>query len=157
MKKIYDKVSKQWIPVGDEFYKQYSRQIGLFINKEQRNNHCVCPISKWWLCDCDCQMCEFYVGDVSLDEPVNEDDLSLLDLLSSNSPSTENIIEDNELVNGLWKELSELSDEDFQMCRFLANNTQTETAKKMGITRDTLRWRWKKVQKRLAKKLKNFF
>ena len=157
MKKSYDKINKVWISVSDDVFEEYRNDTNVYCRKNQRHGNCKCPRSKRWLCDLDCPMCEFYICDESLDEPIGESENTLIDLLPSNSPSVESVIENKELLNALRKELSKLSDEDLKMCRLLANNTQTETAKKMRISRDALRWRWKKVQERLAKNLKKFF
>ena len=156
---IYDKMSKKWIPVTESVHKAYCQEIDIFRRKEQRRGHCKCPRSKWWTCDCDCLICEFYIGSefASLDEPIGEDEMDLIDSLPSNMPSTEDIAADNEFFNALWDELSELSDEDFKICQLLVNYSKTEAAKKMGISRDALNRRCKKLQIQLGEKLKKFF
>ena len=94
---------------------------------------------------------------MSLDEPIGEDEMNLIDSLPSNMPSTEDIAADNELLNALRDELFKLSDEDFKICQLLVNYSKTEAAKKMGISRDALNRRCKKLQIQLGEKLKKFF
>lgn len=155
MKKIYDKLNKEWIAVTDDFYTEYSRQIGTFIRNEKRRNHCRCKRSMWWLCDTDCPTCEFYTGNDcdSLNAPVGETDIDLIDTLVSDAPSVESIVEGNELLNALYAELNQLSDEELKICQLLINYSKTDAAKKMGISRDALKRRCK----RLAKKFEKIF
>ena len=156
---IYDKVGRKWIPVSEEFHKNYCNQINVFRIRETRRGHCNCPRAKFWLCDCDCHTCDFYKGNGcnSLDSPIDDDGLNVVDTIVSDQKSTEATIEDKELLDALRSELKNLNSEDFKLCQLLTMYSQTEVAKKLGITRSAFRYRWGKLQEHLAKKLEKFF
>lgn len=70
-KKIYNKISKKWYAVSNEFYKAYDRMCNTTRKRMQYRKQCCCPKGKWWLCDAQCLDCEFYIApSVSLDEPL---------------------------------------------------------------------------------------
>lgn len=86
VKRIYDKQTKTWFEVSPEQYEEFDRWRTNLRKREQYHHRCMCPRSKWWLCDGMCQDCEFHApGDtLSLDMPVaNEegDEVTLLDTL----------------------------------------------------------------------------
>ena len=73
-KSIYLKSTRQWVPVSDELYDEYRREIDAYIHKMRSHKCCRCPKSKWWLCDKDCWTCAFHCSDefTSLDAPIND-------------------------------------------------------------------------------------
>lgn len=73
---IYDKQTRTWFDVTPEQFREYDRWRTRIRKREQAHGHCMCPRSKWWLCDGMCQDCEFHAaGDtISLDAPVANDD-----------------------------------------------------------------------------------
>jgi len=154
---IYDKASKTWIPVSEAVHKEYYKSVDAFRRKERRHEHCVCPSSKYWFCDCDCVMCKYFKGNESLDKPTDNEDINIIDTIISDQESIESTVEKTELLSALHTELEKLSDEDFKLCQMVSQYSQSEVARKLGITRSAFRWRWEKVQKRLAEKLEKFF
>ena len=96
VKRIYDKQTKTWFEVSPEQYKEFDRWRTNLRKREQYHRRCMCPRSKWWLCDGMCQDCEFHApGDtLSLDMPVpneNGDEVTLLTLVDP-APTIESII-----------------------------------------------------------------
>lgn len=74
--RIYLKATKEWVEVPEEFYREQTSYYDTFRKKAQYHGQCICPKSKFWLCDGDCFNCEFRrAGDMlSLDyENENED------------------------------------------------------------------------------------
>lgn len=115
-KKIYDKNSKKWYSVSDEFYKAYDRYCNTTRKRMQYQGHCCCPKGKWWLCDACCLDCEFYISSTnSLDEPIFNDDGSsngtLLDHVADSRAIAEKIISDRNLLQYLFAKLRELDPE----------------------------------------------
>lgn len=112
-KKIYDKASKKWYAVSNEFYKAYDRMCNTTRKRMQYRKQCCCPRSKWWLCDAHCLDCEFYIApSVSLDEPIILDDRSsdstLGDYVSDPNTLTEKIAADRDLLLFLCARLKEI-------------------------------------------------
>ena len=94
VKRIYDKQTKTWFEVSPEQYEEFDRWRTNLRKREQYHHRCMCPRSKWWLCDGMCQDCEFHApGDtLSLDMPVSNEDgdeVTLLDTLVDPAPTIE--------------------------------------------------------------------
>ena len=98
-KKIYDKASKKWYVVSNEFYKAYDRMCNTTRKRMQYRKHCL---------DCD-----FYIApSVALDEPIILDDRSsdstLGDYVSDPNALTEKIAADRDLLLFLFARLKEI-------------------------------------------------
>lgn len=114
--RIYDKQTKTWFEVTPEQYAEFDRWRTNKRKCEQYHGRCMCPRSKWWLCDGMCDDCEFHApGDVlSLDKPVGNDDgekVTLLDNLADTAPSIEEVICDKAELEQLFARLRELDPE----------------------------------------------
>ena len=48
---IYDKQTRTWFKVTPEQFKEYDRWRTRIRKREQYHGRCMCPRSKWWLCD----------------------------------------------------------------------------------------------------------
>ena len=63
--RIYLKSTKEWVEVPEEFYREQKSYWDAFRKKAQYHGQCICPKSKFWLCDGDCFNCEFRrAGDI---------------------------------------------------------------------------------------------
>lgn len=51
VKRIYDKQTKTWFEVSPEQYEEFDRWRTNLRKREQYHHRCMCPRSKWWLCD----------------------------------------------------------------------------------------------------------
>ena len=73
---IYDKQTRTWFEVTPEQFEEYDRWRTRIRKREQYHGRCMCPRSKWWLCDGMCQDCEYRAsGDtISMDAPVANED-----------------------------------------------------------------------------------
>ena len=55
---IYLKAEKKWVEVSEEYYKEHIRFYDTFRKRQQSHGQCICPKSKFWLCDGDCCNCK---------------------------------------------------------------------------------------------------
>ena len=95
-KRIYDRQTKSWFEVTPEQYKEFDTWRTNLRKREQYHHRCMCPRSKWWLCDGMCDDCEYHApGDIlSLDMPTSSDDgdeVTLLDLKKSSATKPSSI------------------------------------------------------------------
>ena len=58
-KYIYIRSTRERIPVTEEEFDNYYRDINAFRKKQQRHGRCVCPEAKRLDCDMDCDTCPF--------------------------------------------------------------------------------------------------
>lgn len=103
--RIYLKATHKWVEVSREYYLDHRRYYDAFRKRHQAHGQCICPKSKFWLCDGDCFNCEFQrAGDmISLDYTTENDDgdvCSLMDSLVDPAPSVESVICDKAAVYG---------------------------------------------------------
>lgn len=57
--KIYIRSTKEWVPVAEEVYRIYYRDIWAARKRAQSHGQCCCPKNKAWVCDGDCGLCEY--------------------------------------------------------------------------------------------------
>ncbi len=163
VKRIYDKQTKTWFEVSPEQYEEFDRWRTNLRKREQYHHRCMCPRSKWWLCDGMCQDCEFHApGDtLSLDMPVaNEegDEVTLLDTLVDPAPTIESVISDKAELDQLFVRLNELMPEAVEIGRLRQDGLSDEAiAKIIGIKRTTFLSRLKKAKAQLASEFPDRF
>lgn len=163
VKRIYDKQTKTWFEVSPEQYEEFDRWRTNLRKREQYHHRCMCPRSKWWLCDGICQDCEFHApGDtLSLDMPVaNEegDEVTLLDTLVDPAPTIESVISDKAELDQLFACLNELMPEAVEIGKLRQDGLSDEAiAKIIGIKRTTFLSRLKKAKEQLASEFPDRF
>lgn len=163
VKRIYDKQTKTWFEVSPEQYEEFDRWRTNLRKREQYHHRCMCPRSKWWLCDGMCQDCEFHApGDtLSLDMPVaNEegDEVTLLDTLVDPAPTIESVISDKAELDQLFACLNELMPETVEIGKLRQDGLSDEAiAKIIGIKRTTFLSRLKKAKEQLASEFPDRF
>ncbi len=163
VKRIYDKQTKTWFEVSPEQYEEFDRWRTNLRKREQYHHRCMCPRSKWWLCDGMCQDCEFHApGDtLSLDMPVaNEegDEVTLLDTLVDPAPTIESVISDKAELDQLFACLNELMPEAVEIGKLRQDGLSDEAiAKIIGIKRTTFLSRLKKAKEQLASEFPDRF
>ena len=156
VKRIYDKQTKTWFEVSPEQYEEFDRWRTNLRKREQYHHRCMCPRSKWWLCNGMCQDCEFHApGDtLSLDMPVSnedEDEVTLLDTLVDTAPTIESVICDKAELDQLFERLNELMPEAVQIGKLRQDGLSDEAiAEIIGIKRTTFLSRLKKAKEQLA-------
>ena len=155
-KRIYLKATRQWVDVSEEYYRDHTRYHDALRKRQQSHGQCVCPKSKFWLCDGDCLTCEFRrAGDMlSLDYTVENEDgnaCSPLDNLADPAPSIEEIICDKAELDQLFARLNELMPEAVEIGRLRQDGLSDEAiAEMIGIKRTTFLSRLKKAKEQLA-------
>lgn len=156
VKRIYDKQTKTWFEVTPEQYKEFDTWRTNLRKREQYHHRCMCPRSKWWLCDGMCDDCEYHApGDIlSLDTPTGNDDgdeVTLLDMLEDPTPFIEEVICDKAELDQLYERLEQLMPEAVEIGRLRQKGLTDETiAKIVGIKRTTFRSRLEKAKAQLA-------
>ena len=156
VKRIYDKQTKTWFEVSPEQYEEFDRWRTNLRKREQYHHRCMCPRSKWWLCDGMCQDCEFHApGDtLSLDMPVSNEDgdeVTLLDTLVDTAPTIESVICDKAELDQLFERLNELMPEAVQIGKLRQDGLSDEAiAEIIGIKRTTFLSHLKKAKEQLA-------
>ncbi len=137
--KIYIRSTQEWVPVTEDVYRAYYRDIWAIRKRAQTHGQCCCPKSKAWICDGDCGLCEYRsTGDmysmdyVKYDEDGNEK--ALYDELRDDSPDAQSIAEDKELLAALHEKLLELDPDGRRICELLmAGKTERDIASAMGF------------------------
>ena len=154
-KRIFDKGTKTWFEVTPEQYAEFDRFRTNKRKREQYHGRCMCPRSKWWLCDGMCEDCEFHApGDtLSLDATTtneNGDETCLLDSIASPESDPIDIILDQILMRQLLKRLSELMPEAIEIGMLRNENIKDEDiADIIKIKRTTFRSRISKAEEKL--------
>lgn len=162
-KRIYDKITKTWFEVTPEQYADFDRWRTAKRKREQYHGRCMCPRSKWWLCDGMCDDCEFHApGDtLSLDKPVSNsegDEVTLADTLVDPSPSPEDIACDLDELEHLFEDLAELMPEAFQIGKLRQDGMKDgDIAEIIKIKRTTFRSQIDRAAAILAKKYPDHF
>ena len=159
--KIYLKSIKTWVPVTEEVYKDFYKEIDAYRKKEQRHGRCSCPRSKWWLCDMNCSDCEFQrAGDrLSLDEEMDNDNgnTSLADILPDNRADIEEALILAETYDALYAELEKLDPEGKRICQLIMDGkSERECASVLGLPRSTFKHRLDKLKAHLRSKLEDY-
>lgn len=163
LRKIYIRNTKQWIPVTEEVYREYYREIWATRKRAQEHRQCMCPKDKHWLCDGDCLICPFHApGDnLSLDLTYQNSDgeaFSMLDKLADPAESIEDVVTDQIVLDMLFQRLAEIMPEarhigDLRM----AGLSDAEIADKIGIPRTTFLSRLKKAKELLQREYPDLF
>ena len=153
--RIYDKGTRQWFEVTREQYIEYDRWRTRVRKKEQYHGRCMCPRTKWWLCDGMCDDCEFQArGDVlSMDTPFESndgDEFTLHDATPDPDSLFESAICDQDELAHLFERLNELMPEAEEIGKLrLQNLKDEEIAERIGIKRTTFRSRLSKAKEKL--------
>ena len=160
---IYLKDLHQWVPVSKADYDNYYRDINAYRRRQQQHGRCVCPASKRYLCDMDCNNCRFQrAGDeISLDYTISNEDgnrASWLDDLPDDGPSAQSILEERELLEALMSKLNELDPDGRSICELLLQNkSEREIAAIMGISQQsTINYKKRKAFEMLRKLLRDY-
>ncbi len=158
---IYLKSTKRWIPVSEEFQNKYYRNINAFRRKQQRHKRCVCPKNKWWLCNMDCETCEFRkAGDqLSLEAEMTTDEgeTSLAETIEDPTADVEEAFMLIDTMDAIHRELELLDPDSKRICKLIMEGkSERESAKILGLPWSTYRRRWEQIKADLYIKLKDY-
>lgn len=160
---IYIRSTRERIPVTQQEFNDYYRDINAFRKKQQRHGRCVCPERKRLDCDMDCMTCPFHrAGDgLSLDYTTVDDEgneQTWVDTLADDSPLMDEIIADSQQLEQLFIRLKELMPEAIQIGELrLDGHTDVDIAKRIGIRNTTFRSRLERVKKILVQEFPEIF
>ncbi len=157
--KIYLKETKQWIPVPEQFYMDYRREIDAYQKQQKRRNGCFCPHKKKWLCNMCCSECNFQgTNDTTpIDEEINdEEEICLMDVLIDPNTDVEKTAMKNIEIDVLNSEIEKLDAAGKRICELMKHHSVREAAKLMGIPASTFESQWENIKKELRKKLKDW-
>ena len=160
---IYIRSTRERIPVTQQEFNDYYRDINAFRKKQQRHGRCVCPERKRLDCDMDCVTCPFQRAgdDLSLDYTTVDDEgneQAWVDTLANDSPLMDEIIADSQQLEQLFIRLKELMPEAIQIGELrLDGHTDVDIAKRIGIRNTTFRSRLERVKKVLVQEFPEIF
>lgn len=162
-RKIYLKDLHQWVSVSKADYDNYYRDINAYRRRQQEHGRCVCPANKRYLCDMDCWTCRFHkAGDeLSLDYTMTDgegNEKSWVEDLVDDTPSTQSILEDYELLDALISKFHELDTDKRLICELLLQEkSEREIASIMGVSRQsTINYKKKKAFDTLRELLRDY-
>ncbi len=98
------------IEITEKQYRALYPEIWRIRKREQYHHRCTCEKPLFWKCDAHCDLCEYHTGYsyLSLDEPSEDGNGVLSDVISDNSPSIEDVVSDALLLEQLITRLQEL-------------------------------------------------
>ena len=154
--RIYDKKLKTWFEVPADYYKEYDRERTAYRKRMQNHGRCCCSRNKFWLCDTMCEDCEFRrAGDLlSLDATGGDGSVTLLDQREAEGPRMEDVIEERDLLEHLFKHLQKFdSDADTIIALWKEDYTMSDraVAKAIGCPQRTFADRMKRYRMELRK------
>ena len=142
--RIFIRSTRRWVPVSEEYYVTYMREVGAFKKRQYRHGFCMCPGTKEYMCDCDCLTCPFYKKDaiMSLDAPIMDDEgneETLMDhLVEEDTMMPEEVVLEKDEHESLYRAIEELCEEDQILIRMtLAEKPQIEIAEALGLRGQT--------------------
>lgn len=98
------------IEITEKQYRALYPEIWRIRKREQYHHRCTCEKPFFWKCDAHCDLCEYHTGYgyLSLDEPTEDGNGVLSDVISDNAPSMEEVLSDALLLEQLIARLREL-------------------------------------------------
>ena len=160
---IYLRSTNERVPVTEQEFKDYYRDIDSFRKKQQRHGRCVCPTKKQLSCDMDCVTCPFRrAGDsLSLNYTVNDEEGNerpWLDDLVDDTALFEEIIADGMELKRILSKIQELMPEAVEIGELRQQGLSEDAiSKEIGIGRKTYAYRIKKLYGIIKKDFPNFF
>ena len=158
---VYIRSTRQQVPVSEQEFQDYYRDINAYRRRMQEHKCCNCPPRCWLTCDMDCLTCPFHCGSefLSLDAVTNpgsdSDPITLGDTIPDDMPSIEDIVSDKLLLDALFAELNELNPDMRRMVELtMGGKSEREIAVITGAaTQSTVNYRKKKAYKVLQERM----
>ncbi len=150
--KIYLKNVEIWVDASDEERRAYNREGEAERKRNQRRKTCACPKEKRWMCDADCQRCQFNREGLflSMDTFLSGDDgaASLESVIEGESPDAERLLIEKESLEGVMHRLSELDPAWEEIARLrLEGMNITDISSRLGRNRRTLNDQMKRYER----------
>ena len=160
---IYLRSTKERVPVTEQEFNDYYRDINSFRKKQERHGKCVCPSYKRLDCDMDCETCPFRrAGDsLSLNYTIKDDEgneRSWLDDLADNNALVEDLVADGVELNRLFARITEIMPQAIEIGVLRQNGlTERKIEQQTGVPRKTTADRIKRLKKILEKEFPEYF
>lgn len=151
---IYDRVSKQKVPVSQELYDALDKEATRIRKKEQYHYRCMCPKQFIWKCDGCCLDCEYHAaGDtLSTDVPNEDGEGNMYDYLPDTAHSMEDVISDRLLLQQLFQRLRELDPDADRIIQMLGEEMSDRAiAERLGRKQRTFADQMKRYRTELRK------
>ena len=160
-KQIYYRPANKWIEVTENDKRNWERFVGTIRKSRQRAGICCVPFKKSYKCDGICENCEFCctpedtVQPLSIDfetEIAQENGISCNSFLGDESLITK-ISVDSIILKSLLNELKESDPESYEILLLIAEGvSERDSAKRLGMPRNTFVYKRDKLLKALRKK-----
>lgn len=160
---IYICFTKERIPVTEQQFKDYYREIDSFRKKQQRHGCCICPTARRLDCDMDCESCSYSkAGDsLSLDHTVSDaggNQKSWVDSLVDPGQPVDELVADGIRMKQLFQKMNTLMPQAMKIGALRQQGYSDEAiAKEIGIPRKTFNDRLKRAKKTLENEFPEFF
>jgi len=160
---IYLRSTKERVPVSEQEFNDYYRDINAYRRTKQNHGKCVCPKAKRLDCDMDCETCPFRrAGDsLSLNYTITDEDgneKSWLEDLTDDTPLIEEIVADEIELKRILARIGEIMPEAIEIGT-LRQRGMSERAieEKIGVGRKTYAYRIKKLFETVKKEFPDYF
>ena len=159
---IYLRSIKKRVPCTKEEFDAYYHDVDVYRIKQQRHGNCSCPPKQRLACDMDCLTCPYHtVTDASMDYWFTDELGEPHDYYESTpdpSPLISDIVSDAEEIGHLINRLNELLPGALEIGELrLEGLSNTEIARRQGISRQTYEHRVKRAKEILKKEFSKFF
>ena len=160
---IYIRSTRERVPVTEQEFNAYYRDINAFRKKQERHGKCVCPANKRLDCDMDCETCPFRrAGDsLSLNYTVTDEDgneKSWMDDLADDNALFEDIVSDEIELKRLFSRITELMPQAIEVGILRQSGlNERKIEQQTGVPRKTTSDRIKRLKKIIEKEFPEFF
>jgi DNA-directed RNA polymerase specialized sigma24 family protein len=152
---IYCRAEKKKVAVSREFYEAYMRKTAQIRMKNQRRGTCCCPKGKIWMCDGDCDGCQFHLfEDIdSLDR--DEEEGGGYAEIPDQAADVEKIVETRDTLERVIRKLRKLDKDADRMLELWLDNpdgiSDREMARRLGRNEETFKKQIRTIRKELDK------
>lgn len=160
---IYIRSTKERIPCTQVEFDNYYHDIDLYRQRQQTRGMCVCPASKRLDCDMECATCPFCRAGafLSLNKTVENEDGNEVewgDLFEDPSARFDDMYAEEEEFRELLQRVSELMPEAIEIGSLrLQGLSDRQIESRLGVFRQTMEYRLKKLKKQMEKEFPEIF
>ena len=155
---LYDKTLKEWVEYPEEVYRELERLRNRIRHQEQYHKRCYCPWKKVWLCDANCEACEFHKKDLVTQEREDENKVVRLEDTLADSVDMEVYVADSHYYGQALERLYEIMPEAREIGRLKREEkTNEQIAQVLKIPRMTLYRHMRKAKRLLMNEFSDLF
>ena len=117
-------------PITEVQYRSLYPDIWATQKREQYHGRCMCTKRYLWKCDGQCDLCEYHAPDTaSLDEPLPDDNGTLVDYIPARNKPTDEVIADRDLLKRCIARFRELDPDADRITKMRFNNPKISDRK----------------------------